>query len=143
MTTEQMIAEIKAYAADNRCYFEPEGEVGFGRECVGVLAEGKYPDYEWHDADFERADPNGDVWVPPDVDAYHKHECIAVLGRGPRAIEQLHAWVVKLRESGAVIERRARQPENVVDLVIHGIESASLVVPGVRSGSPASGDDRA
>jgi hypothetical protein len=135
MTTEQMIAEIKAYAADNRCYFEPEGEVGFGRECVGITTGTHYPDYDCED----------DRLTPPEsvVDAYHKHECIAVLGRGPRAIEQLHAWVVKLRESGAIIERRARQPENVVDLVIHGIESASLVVPGVRSGSPASGDDRA
>lgn len=69
-----------------------EGECGFGRECVGVTCNGLYPDYEWYDYDtYERLDSNGDVWIPDD--AYHKHDCVAVLGRGEAAEEQLYEWL--------------------------------------------------
>ncbi len=71
-----------------------EGECGFGRDCVGVLAANEcYPDYEWHDYDgnYQRLDNNGDVWTP--IDAYHKHPCVAVLGRGENAEDQLYEWL--------------------------------------------------
>lgn len=69
-----------------------EGECGFGRECVGVASvnDGTYPDYVWYDDDCERVDKNADVWCPPN--AYHKHSCTAVLGRGDSAVEQLYQW---------------------------------------------------
>jgi hypothetical protein len=56
-----------------------EGEVGFGRQCVGVLSEqcGAYPDYIIFDEDYNIVDGN-EVWTPED--AYHKHPCVAVLG---------------------------------------------------------------
>ena len=36
--------------------------------------------------------------------AYHKHSCLAVLGRGEKAIKQLSDWVDKLREIGVTVE---------------------------------------
>ena len=68
------------------------GEVGFGRPCVGILVEGKFPDYHWYDEKtYEDIDPNGDVWTPED--AYHKHTCVAVLGTGEEAERQLYEWL--------------------------------------------------
>lgn len=69
------------------------GECGFGRECVGILVRDEaYPDYEWYnETTWEREDNNGDVWTPDD--AYHKHPCVAVLGRGEQAEAQLYEWL--------------------------------------------------
>lgn len=81
-----------------------KGECGFGRECVGILVNDHYPEYEWFDDEnfYERADKNGDVWRPED--AYHKHECIAVLGRGEQAESQLYEWVKWFDDNGFVLE---------------------------------------
>lgn len=68
---------------------ELEGEIGFGRQCVGILCEGQYPEYTWFDA-ATGVWPNGDVWSPED--AYHKGEYMAVLGRGDDAIRELYVW---------------------------------------------------
>lgn len=65
-----------------------EGECGFGRECVGITCQGNYVDY----------DP--DCGVPCPEDAYHKHECIAVLGRDQNAICQLHDWCKAFEAAG-------------------------------------------
>lgn len=82
---------------------ELSGECGFGRECVGVLSSwGNYPDYEWYDDNYDRQDSNGDVWVP--ADAYHKHPCVAVLGRGEEAEAQLYDWLKWFDENGFVFE---------------------------------------
>jgi hypothetical protein len=39
----------------------------------------------------ESLDNNGEVWIPED--SYHKHPCVAVLGRGKKAEEQLYQWL--------------------------------------------------
>jgi hypothetical protein len=94
MTHEERIAYMTDWCAKHSLTLTLEGECGFGRECVGVLASNDcYPDYEWRDYDttYERLDNNGDVWTPDD--AYHKHPCVAVLGRGENAEEQLYEWL--------------------------------------------------
>ena len=92
MTHAEKIQWMATWAALNGLKLELEGEVGFGRPCVGVSVEDKYPDYEWYDQKtFKRLDDNGQVWTPPD--AYHKHPCVAVLGRGEQAEEQLFRWL--------------------------------------------------
>lgn len=71
-----------------------EGECGFKRDCVGVLSKNgdAYPDYIWYDDSYEnRIDGNEDVWTPED--AYHKHPCVAVLGRTSKSISQLYDWL--------------------------------------------------
>ena len=95
---------MAVWAARNGLQLVLEGECGFGRECVGVLADGKYPDYEWYDAEYtERVDQNGEVWAPKD--AYHKHPCVAVLGRGEPAEVQLYEWLLWFDANGFVLER--------------------------------------
>jgi hypothetical protein len=83
LTHEEKIQWMAVWAASNNLQLNLEGECGFGRECVGVSADGSYPDYMWYDSNWDRLDPNGEVWTPPN--AYHKHPCVAVLGRGEEA----------------------------------------------------------
>ena len=86
------------YCAKNNLALTVEGECGFGRECVGVLSGDTYPDYEWSDARYNRIDDNGEVWTPKD--AYHKHPCVAVLGRGEEAEDQLYQWLKWFDDNG-------------------------------------------
>lgn len=102
MTHDEKIAWMKEWAFHNKVVLELEGECGFGRECVGILVHGAYPDYKWYDDHYERLDNNGDVWLPED--AYHKHPCVAVLGRGEAAEAQLYDWLKWFDENGFAVE---------------------------------------
>lgn len=106
LTTEQCIEVIKAFADKHNIQYELEGEVGFGRECVGFLKGENYvdynpicgPDYEYVLDFYDERLSN----ITPE-NAYHKHDCLAVLGRGEQSIQQLAEWVVKLEELGVEI----------------------------------------
>lgn len=103
MTHEEKIQWMAIWAAKNNLQLVLDGECGFGRECVGVTAEGHYPDYEWYDKEtYERLDKNGEVWLPKD--AYHKHPCVAVLGRGEDAESQLYDWLRWFDANGFKLE---------------------------------------
>src|SRR5574343_1862446 len=95
---------MAVWAPKNGLRLNLKGECGFGRECVGVEIDGHYPDYEWHDESkgYERLDNNGDVWTP--ADAYHKHPCVAVLGRGENAEAQLYEWLKWFADNGFHLE---------------------------------------
>ncbi len=99
MTREQKIEWMAVWAAKNGCALALEGEVGIGRPCVGILVDGNYPDYHWYaEKTYERCDPNGEVFAPRD--AYHKHDCVAVLGRGEEAETQLFEWLTWFDDRG-------------------------------------------
>jgi len=102
MTREERIEWMAVWAAKHNLKLNLEGECGFGRECVGVSSDGNYPDYQWYDEDYERADDNGEVWTPPN--AYHKHPCVAVLGRGEEAEKELYDWLRWFDENGFTLE---------------------------------------
>jgi len=104
MDHEEKIKWMIDWCNKNNLRLELNGEVGFGRECVGVIAyNGCYPDYEWYDEEtWDRLDKNGDVWIPPD--AYHKHPCVAVLGRGEKAEAQLYEWLKWFDENNFKLE---------------------------------------
>lgn len=103
MNHQEKIEWMAVWCAKNKLQLELEGECGFGRECVGVISDGSYPDYQWYDpSTYERADKNGDVWTPED--AYHKHECVAVLGRGEVAEAQLYDWLKWFDDNDFVFE---------------------------------------
>lgn len=104
MEHDAKVQWMAVWAAKNGLQLQLEGECGFGRECVGVTAEDTYPDYEWYDYNsYERLDKNGDVWTPED--AYHKHPCVAVLGRGEYAESQLYDWLQWFDRNGFKLER--------------------------------------
>lgn len=91
---EQRLREARLCAAEQTCVVDIEGEVGFGRECVGVLYRSNYVDTPGSEHnDFEG---HSDVYLdrvrPPDhVRAYHKHDCLCVLGRGDDD-RTVHYW---------------------------------------------------
>lgn len=103
MTRKERFTWMAEWCARNGLALQLEGEVGFGRECVGVLANDQYPDYHWYDDEtYDRLDNNGEVWTPED--AYHKHPCVAVLGRGESAEEQLYRWLKWFEGEGFKVE---------------------------------------
>jgi len=87
MAHDERIAWLALYASRIGARLELEGECGIGRECVGLLRDGVYPDYP------------EDAPVPIET-AYHKHPCLAVLGRGERAVQDLYDWCTALEKDG-------------------------------------------
>lgn len=114
MKHAQKISWMKSWARKNKCRLELNGECGFGRECVGIIANGLYPDYEWYDENYKRVDENGDMWIP--ADAYHKHPCVAVLGVGLVSESQLYDWLKWFDENGFVLE--IGESENKNDVIV-------------------------
>ncbi len=103
ITHQEKIQWMAMWAAKNGLALQLESECGFGRECVGVSAGSSFPDYEWYDNNYDRIDNNGDVWTPPN--AYHKHPCVAVLGRGEEAEAELYAWLKWFDKNGFELEQ--------------------------------------
>lgn len=124
MTHEEKVQWMIQWAHKNKVRLELEGEVGFGRECVGILCGDNFPDYEWYNGDdySKRADNNGKVWTPED--AYHKHTCVAVLGRGEPAEAQLYEWLKWFDDNGFKIVSVPRDTRGMhpIQLMISGIE---------------------
>lgn len=102
MNHQEKIDWMINWAHKNKVRLELEGECGFGRECVGIIVNNIYPDYHWYDDDYNEIDQNGEIWIPEN--AYHKHPCVAVLGRGEKAEEQLFEWLLWFDENKFIIE---------------------------------------
>ena len=114
------IVWLTDWAARYGATLQINGEVGFGRSCVGILKDSSYIDCE----DVKNA-PAGTWWEPED--SYHKHDCLAVLGHGDGPLRQLYDWVRWLDEHGYGIEETYRQPSSQIDLLFHGISLAKIV----------------
>ena len=114
MTHQEKIEWMAMWAVRNNAQLTLEGECGFGRECVGILVNGSYPEYTWsNEKTWAREDSNGDVWTPKD--AYHKHDCVAVLGRGEAAEAQLYDWLKWFDDNGFKVETGAAKPIHRLD----------------------------
>ena len=114
------------FANNHKLIFEDEGECGFGRECVGFIARGgNYLDYNPYKSNesYEQIEELQceAVEPPDDVNAYHKHECMAVLGRGDEAIDQLAKWVDKINEAGNVKIHEFETGADDIQKIISGI----------------------
>jgi hypothetical protein len=136
MTHEEKIEWMKGWAERNGCTLQLEGECGFGRECVGILAQDLYPDYTWRDdKTYERIDNNGEVWTPES--AYHKHDCVAVLGRGEYAEAQLFEWLQWFEANKFRVEQGQRKPgpdEDEFVVALLGLGWSRMVREGCLSG---------
>jgi len=107
-TIEECILNIQEFANKHKLIFEDERECGFGRECVGLTNGSNYVDYNpSNSTDYNYIEDFFDERLyniaPPD--AYHKHNCLAVIGRGEKAIRQLSNWVDSLNELGVKVEQ--------------------------------------
>ena len=118
MTHEEKLTWMAKYAMKHGASILLEGECGICRECVGLSIGGTYPDYEWYEWDAEeynRIDSNGKVWKPKD--AYHKHPCVAVLGRGKEAEAQLYDWLKWFDDNNFTIEIIPNENMNKLDKI--------------------------
>lgn len=120
----EQIVYLTEWAARYQCSLQLNGEVGFGRDCTGILKDSHYIDTA--DIKGETAyTADGDWWEPED--SYHKHDCLAVLGHGDGPLEQLYRWVKWLDEHGYGVENTYRQPSSNIDLAVHGISLPKIV----------------
>jgi len=108
LTIEECRSNIQDFANKHKIVFEDKGEVGFGRECVGLISGNNYIGYNpRHSETFEIIEGfesrEFDKIAPSD--AYHKGDYIAVLGRGDDAIRQLSDWVSELNKLDVVVEQ--------------------------------------
>ena len=132
-TPEQDRATCERFAIAHRVIFEDEGEVGFGRSCVGfVTRAGGYVSYNPRNAkEYElieelvcpEAEPPEDA-----PDAYHKHDCMAILGRGASAIGQLAAWVRSLERAGKVAVVQFETEAEGLQLLTSGFYGYAVIV---------------
>lgn len=97
---------LQDFARDNKGSFNERGEVGIGRECVGIIGpSGNYVDYGPYN--METLEPIEGLQfdevegVAPEG-AYHKHPCLAVLVNDERdhdtATIQLYQWLKELSD---------------------------------------------
>jgi len=107
-TPEEARANLARFALEHGLTFEEAGEVGFGRPCVGFTRDGSYVAHNPMRADtFEPITEYADARLyPPEAvrDAYHKHDCLAVLAHNEyaAAMVQLDTWVRHLESLGRV-----------------------------------------
>jgi len=119
MISAEKFEWMAIWCAKNEVQLKLQAECGFGRECVGIIKDGKFPDYYWHSDDYKRIDDNGKVWTPKD--AYHKHPCVAVLGRGEEAENQLYEWLQWFDKNNFKIETgkvERKEPLHFIELIM-------------------------
>ena len=107
-TIEEYKANIQEFANRFKLIFEDDGEVGFGRKCVGLTNGDNYVDYnptQFPDYNCVEEFYDERLYDIVPENAYHKYNCLAVLGNEESSIIQLSEWIDKLKELGAVIEK--------------------------------------
>jgi hypothetical protein len=134
---------LKTWAADRKVILEDHGQVGFGRPCVGISHGNGYidlgPQVQYggapgHPEDaFWYAEAIPEAYAPDGVDdAYHKHDCLAVLVHDDdydKALRQLYLWVQSIDAAGLVIKTGDREIKNVIELALHGTSVTYLDKP--------------
>lgn len=97
---------LNNFAKKHDIFLEVNGEVGFGRECVGFTSGTNYIDYNPYDRKtyepIEQLYSEKHYEIAPD-NAYHKHDCLCVLGCGDEALKELAQWVEELEKNNVKI----------------------------------------
>lgn len=130
-TIEEHKANIQEFANRFKLIFEEEGECGFGRECVGLTNGSNYVDYNPTDSvsyDYIKDFYNEKLYDIAPENAYHKHNCLAVLGREESSIIELSEWIDKLNELGAVVEEYATGATGM-QAILSGTHNYAVRIP--------------
>lgn len=104
MNTKLRTDHIDQFVKDTGLKFESDGEIGFGRKCVGIINEKteSYLSYQTYDSETYATSLFHDVAMNSTPEnAYHKGPYLAVLFDGTEegrvnAINQLNDWVEKI-----------------------------------------------
>lgn len=110
MTVTEAINICNQFAIKHKVIFVEEGEVGFGRKCVGFLSGSGYVDFNPYikAPDYEHLWPMDERLYPPSElvpNVYHKHDCLCVLVRDEQydlAKIELALWVEYLYSQGEI-----------------------------------------
>lgn len=109
METKKILIKLENFSVKHNIKLIIDGEVGFGRKCVGFLKNLSYVQFNPIDLqDYEPIEHLQDVRLyPPNevTDAYHKIDCLCVLVHDEnyeKALYQLYKWVVHLESLGEV-----------------------------------------
>lgn len=140
MEYQEAFDVCQAFANKHKVIFNPEGEVGFGRPCAGFLHGDNYVDY----CPTKMDDENGDYGYikeayceaarPPESapNAYHKHDCFAVLVQGDsskeQAIIELANWVKHMESQGEVETVTFLTGATGIQALISGFRGTAFVV---------------
>lgn len=107
MTLEEKKNYLTDFADKYDIKLEEKGECGFGRPCVGLIKNDNYIDYnplslKTYELLF---DEDERLEAPEGVEAYHKHNCLAVLVHDDdynAGIEELYKWIKHLESQGEI-----------------------------------------
>ncbi len=102
------VTKLQKFANEHGIVLKLKSEVGFGRPCIGFTHGNGYIDYNpIHMGTYDDLPGFEDrrISEAAPVDAYHKHQCLAVLVETDRerAIAQLAEWVDAMNEIGVEI----------------------------------------
>lgn len=105
MTKDKMILKLSKFAEEHGIVLQMKGECGFGRPCVGFLKHDNYVDYcPTEHPNYSRiAKFYDDRLLQVPEDAYHKHDCMAVLVHDDNydeGLKQLCEWVDTYEDLG-------------------------------------------
>ncbi len=143
---------LEEFTTKHKLIFQDRGECGFGRECVGLISpNGNYLDYnplrfggELGIEDIPEL--KDDRLRPPRgvEDAYHKHECFAVLAKDENydeAIRQLAVWVRAVMEIGELEVVEYETGATGLQVVMSGAVGYALKVKEAAHGTNGDGEE--
>lgn len=130
---------IQAFIQETGLQFH-EGEIGFGRPCVGILNQEteSYLAYQTYDRDYNSKLMHEVAYNTQPEDAYHKGPYLAVLHDGSeegkkKAIEQLDQWIEKIMAAAYEIETYT-ETNSVAALMNGGSVNQKCLTGGVSFG---------
>lgn len=141
---------IETFCLKHKLIFEERGEVGFGRECVGLLSKrGGYLDYNPFSLEEPNFAPisglqNKRMRAPVGVDAYHKHYCFVVMATNEDyggAIEQLAIWVEHLESLGELEVVQYETGATGMQVMMSGLIGYALKVKEASHGENGDGEE--
>lgn len=124
--------KIFAFANKHGILFVEKGECGFGRPCVGLnRGDGSWLDYNpLSDTTYGPIFPyDSRLCAPEGVDAYHKHDCFAVLVSDDNyesAIDQLEKWIEHLEAQGELEVVSFKTGASGIQAIISGVNGKAL-----------------
>lgn len=128
---DKIMEVLNEFAKKHGIFLEVEGEVGFGRECVGFTSGNSYIDYNPYDKrtyePIKRFYNEKHYEISPE-NAYHKHDCLCVLGRGESALKELAQWVEDLEKLNVRVSEYYTGAIGIQAVFDGGIKGYTLVI---------------
>lgn len=132
MTYNEAKKICETFALKHRVIFDEEGSCGFGRDCVGFRDGGAWVDHNPHNPeDYELMEEYicEAAYPPEGTEAYHKHDCLAVLGHGESSVIALAKWVQSMEKAGEVkIVTYDRGHKDLISQCFHGLTGRTVII---------------